>query len=75
VKISLLKLRDLTLQRNRQVSRRLLRRKSRAVKNWHARAMKINPNETKIAIVSKLRPKQVPLWVYKKYEAQYLAAN
>jgi hypothetical protein len=54
---------------------RLFRRKSHSVKNWHARAMTIDPKKTKITIVSKHKPKQVPVWVYKKYAPQCLATN
>jgi len=43
----------------------LFRRKSRAVKNWHARALMIDPKKTKLTIISKKTPKKVPLWVYK----------
>lgn len=51
----------------------LFRRKSRAVKNWHAQALTIDPKKTKLTIISKKAPKKVPLWVYKKYAPQYLA--
>jgi hypothetical protein len=54
---------------------KLFRRKSHAVKNWHARAMTIDPNKTKITIIRKKAPKQIPMWVYKKYAPQYLATN
>jgi hypothetical protein len=54
---------------------RLFRRKSRAVKNWHARALTIDPKKTKITIIGKNVAKQVPVWVYKKYAPQHLAAN
>jgi hypothetical protein len=58
-----------------KASMKLFRRKSHAVKNWHARALTIDPNKTKITIIRKKAPKQVPMWVYKKYAPQYLATN
>jgi hypothetical protein len=58
-----------------KASMKLFRKKGRAVKNWHARAMTIDPNKTKITIIRKNAPKQVPAWVYKKYAPQYLATN
>jgi len=51
---------------------RLFRKKSRAVKNWHARALMIDPNKTRITIVRTKKGKQLPLWVYKKYAPQQL---
>jgi len=54
---------------------RLFRRKDRAVKKWHARALMIDPNKTIITIVRTKTPKQVPLWVYKKYAPQQLSSN
>ncbi len=76
MKTSLLKRRDLALQwRKEKVSMRLFRRKSRAVKNWHARALTIDPNKTKLTIIRKKAPMQVPAWVYKKYAPQHLPQN
>jgi hypothetical protein len=54
---------------------RLFRRKGHAVKNWHTRAMTIDPNRTKITIVKTKTEKQIPLWVYKKYAPQQLTTN
>ncbi|MBN1358712.1 hypothetical protein JW988_08085 [Candidatus Bathyarchaeota archaeon] len=54
---------------------RLFRRKGHAVKNWHARALIIDPNRTKITIVKTKTEKQIPLWVYKKYAPQQLITN
>ena len=54
---------------------KLFRRKGRAVKNWHERALTIDPNKTKITIVKTKTEKQIPLWVYKKYAPKQLAAN
>jgi len=54
---------------------RLLSRKGRAVKNWHARALLIDPNKTKLTLIRTNNYKQVPLWVYKKYAPQQLATN
>jgi hypothetical protein len=54
---------------------RLFSRKGRAVKNWHARALMIDPNKTRITIVRTKKGKQLPLWVYKKYAPQQLSVN
>jgi hypothetical protein len=58
-----------------KVSMRLFRRKDCAVKNWHARALMIDPNKTRITIVRTKTAKPVPLWVYKKYAPQQLPSN
>jgi hypothetical protein len=55
-----------------KVSVRFFRRKGRAVKNWHSRALMIDPKKTKLTLVSKKATKQVPPWVYKKYLPQQL---
>jgi hypothetical protein len=65
---------DIVMEKEK-VSMRLFRRKSRAVKNWHARALTIDLTKTKLTIVRKKTPKQVPAWVYKKYAPQYLPQN
>ena len=54
---------------------RLFRRKGCAVKNWHARALLIDPNKTRITIVRTKTAKQIPLWVYRKYAPQQLPSN
>ena len=54
---------------------RLFHRKRHAVKNWHARAMLIDPKKTKITIICKKAPKQVPAWVYKKYALPQISPN
>ena len=54
---------------------RLFRRKGRAVKNWHARALLIDPKKTKLTLIKTHEVKQVPSWVYKKYAPQQLAIN
>jgi len=46
---------------------RLFRRKGHAVKKWHARALIIDPNKTRITIIKTKKEKQIPLWVYRKY--------
>ena len=51
---------------------KIFRRKGRAVKNWHARALTINPNKTRITIVRTKKAKHIPIWVYKKYAPQQL---
>ncbi len=55
-----------------KVSMRLFRRKGHAVKNWHSRALLIDPKKTKLTLISKTATKQVPAWVYKKYLPQQL---
>jgi hypothetical protein len=54
---------------------KFFRRKGRAVKNWHERAMLINPSTTRITIVKSKTEKQIPLWVYKKYAPQQLSTS
>jgi hypothetical protein len=58
-----------------KVSMRLFRRKRRAVKNWHSRALTIDPKKTKLTLVSKKATKRVPPWVYRKYVPQSLSSN
>jgi len=53
----------------------LFRRKRQAAKNWHARALIIDPNKTRITIVKTKTAKQIPLWVYRKYAPQQLSTN
>ena len=55
--------------------KRIFGRKSCAVKNWHERALMIDPNKTRIIIVKTKTAKQIPQWVYKKYAAQKLLSN
>ena len=45
-------------------------KKSRAVKNWHARAMMIDPKKTKLVFLGNEDLKHVPPWVYKKFTPQ-----
>ena len=45
-------------------------RKSRAVKNWHARAMMIDPKKTKLVFLGNEGIKHVPPWVYKKFTSE-----
>jgi hypothetical protein len=54
---------------------RLFHRKGHAVKNWHSRALIIDPKKTKLTLCSKKAAKQVPAWVYKKFVPQQLASN
>jgi hypothetical protein len=76
VKISLLRLcGDLRAMEKEKTSMRLFRRKKCAVKNWHARALMIDPNKTRITIVIAKTTKQVPLWVYRKYAPLQLSAS
>jgi hypothetical protein len=58
-----------------KVSMRLFRRKGRAVKNWHSRAMTIDLKKTKLTIINKNKTRQVPPWVYKKYVPQGFSSN
>ena len=52
---------------------RLFSKKGHAVKNWHTRALLIDPKKTKLTLIKTQEVKQVPLWVYKKYAPQQLA--
>ena len=52
---------------------RLFSRKGRAVKNWHARALMIDPKKVKLTLIRTHEAKQLPSWVYKKYAPQQLA--
>jgi hypothetical protein len=52
---------------------RLFNRKGRAVKNWHARALIIDPKKTKLTLIRTHKAKQLPSWVYRKYAPQQLA--
>jgi hypothetical protein len=58
-----------------KASMRLFHRKRHAVKNWHTRALLIDPKKTKITIICKKAPKQVPAWVYKKYALPQISPN
>jgi hypothetical protein len=53
-----------------KVSMRFFRRKGDAVKNWHARALIIDPKETKLTLIRTKKAKQLPAWVYRKYAPQ-----
>ncbi len=52
---------------------RLFSKKGRAVKNWHARALMIDPKKTKLTLIKTHAVKQVPSWVYRKYAPAQLA--
>jgi hypothetical protein len=54
---------------------RLFRRKGHAVKNWHSRALIIDPKKTRLTLITKKATKQVPAWIYKKYVQQQLSSN
>jgi len=58
-----------------KISMKLFRRKGHAVKNWHARALIIDPKKTKLTIISKNTTKQVPAWIYKRYVPQHISPN
>jgi hypothetical protein len=47
---------------------RLFKRTSKARKKWHKKAWMVNPNKTKVIIVSTamIKPRHVPPWVYKR---------
>jgi hypothetical protein len=51
---------------------RLFNRKGRAVKNWHSRALIIDPKKTKLTLIRTHKAKQLPLWVYRKYATKQL---
>ena len=42
-------------------------RKSRAIRNWHARAMMIDPKKTKLVFLGNEEIRNVPSWVYKEF--------
>ena len=46
---------------------RFFSKKGRAVKNWHARALLIDPKRTKLTLISTSDAKHIPAWVYKKF--------
>jgi hypothetical protein len=52
---------------------RLFSRKECAVKNWHARALMIDPKKTKLTLLKTHEARQLPSWVYRKYAPQQLA--
>jgi hypothetical protein len=66
---------SIATEKGERLLMRLFSRKGRAVKNWHARALLIDPNKTKLTLIKTHAVKQVPLWVYKKYAPQQLAIN
>ena len=45
-------------------------RKNRALKNWHARAMMIDPKKTRLILLGNEEIKHVPPWVYKKFNME-----
>jgi hypothetical protein len=51
---------------------KLFRRKGQAVKNWHERAMMIDPKKTKLTIVRSKEVKNIPAWAYKKFSLSQL---
>ncbi len=51
---------------------RIFRKKRCGVKNWHARALTIDPKKTRISIGKTTTEKQIPLWVYRKFAPQQL---
>lgn len=57
-------------RRQEKIHVRFFSRKSRALKNWHTRAMLIDPKKTKIILLGNEEIKRVPPWVYKKFAAQ-----
>ncbi len=54
---------------------RLFSKKGRAVKNWHTRALMIDPKKTKLTLIRTQEAKQLPLWVYRKYASQQSASK
>jgi hypothetical protein len=51
---------------------KLFSRKAQAMKNWHARALMIDPKRTKLTLISTSDAKHIPPWVYKKFAMQTL---
>lgn len=54
---------------------RLFSRKGRAVRNWHLRALMIDPKKTKLTLIRTHEAKQLPIWVYRKYAPQQLTSK
>jgi hypothetical protein len=50
-----------------QVTVKFFSRKSRAIRNWHNRAMMIDPKKTKLVFLGNEEIKNVPSWVYKEF--------
>jgi hypothetical protein len=50
-----------------KASMKLFKRKGRAVKNWHERAMMIDPKKTKLTLGRSKGMKNIPAWAYKKF--------
>jgi hypothetical protein len=66
---------SIATEKGERLLMRLFSRKGRAVKNWHARALIIDPKKTKLTLIRTHAAKQFPSWVYKKYAPQQLATN
>lgn len=66
---------DVATKKGERLLMRLFSRKGRAVKNWHARALIIDPKETKLTLIRTHEAKQFPSWVYRKYAPQQLASK
>lgn len=64
---------DVATEKGERLLMRLFSRKGRAVKNWHARALMIDPKKTKLTLIRTHEAKQLPSWVYRKYAPQQLA--
>jgi hypothetical protein len=66
---------SIATEKGERLLMRLFSKKGLAVKNWHARALLIDPKKTKLTLIKTHEVKQVPSWVYKKYAPQQLAIN
>jgi hypothetical protein len=64
---------SIATEKGERLLMRLFSRKEHAVKNWHARALMIDPKKTKLTLIKTHEIKQVPSWVYRKYAPQQLA--
>jgi len=49
---------------------KFFKRRSKAPKKWHARALMIDPKKTKLILLGNEGIKSVPLWVYKEFAPQ-----
>jgi hypothetical protein len=55
-------------RRKEKAQVRLFHRKSKAVENWHNRALTINFRTTRLTIIEGNSPtRKVPAWAYKKF--------
>ena len=64
---------NIATEKGERLLMRLFSKKGHAVKNWHTRALLIDPKKTKLTLIRTHKAKQLPSWVYRKYAPQQLA--